>query len=459
MLDRRSFLRASAASSLGMLFPGTVHARGIEMDAIPKGERPVQDPDITFLPPRGRSPASFIIDDSTCLVNMGHYCMPQFAAAYPGRAEYKKTWQDWPRKIPDTFVRKFGEWCRAQGVKGKYSVVPYPACVGWVDRFMPGWSKKQLKDSLTLVRDFMAPDWDIHSEMISHTRVLDLKTGRPFPEISRHTMENSFPDKPVSIDHLADYIAYSLQILKNAGLHCDGFTTPGGFGNLVKSELSLAAHQAVRSVYNTEIPHYFKYLHTDRTSSTDPHIEHVSGLKTSDPKCTVNILAGTGDWFGGWDGVSAGDIAKSADKFISEDGKSGRMVEMIDRNETAIMLCHWPGIYCNGDETGFTIFKKAVERINHHHGDRIAWMKLTDIARYYAAKELTASSLSPDGKTITLDAPFAAPNFTLRIKGSLPSDFTRIPALTDLKPGTYHQHNKTLTLCLDLPKGRTEIKA
>ncbi|MDA7881202.1 twin-arginine translocation signal domain-containing protein [Akkermansiaceae bacterium] len=458
MLDRRSFLRASAATSLGTFLPGSAHARGIDLDDIPKGERPTQHPEIAFLPPRGRVPLSFIIDDSTSLVNMAHYAMPQFAAAYPDRKDYQKPWRDWPREIPDQFVRKFGEWCRTQGVKGKYSIVPYPACVGWVDRFIPGWSKKELFDSLDLVRDFMSPDWDIHSEMISHTRVLDLKTGRPFPEISRHTMENSFPDKPVSVDHLTDYIAYSLQVLKNADLHCDGFTTPGGFGNLVKSELSLAAHQAVRAVYKTEIPHYFKYLHTDKNRSTDPHIEHVSGLKTSDPECTVNVIAGTGDWFGGWDGVSAGDIKKSADKFITEDGKSGRMVEMIDRNETAIMLCHWPGIYCNGEETGFTIFKKAVERINHHYGSRTRWMKLSEIARYYAAKELTASSLSPDKKTITLDAPFAAPNFTLRVTGTQPSDnFTRVPSLTHLKPNTYHRENNTLTLCFDLPKGRTRI--
>ena len=458
MLDRRSFLRASAAASAGSLLPLASQARGIDMNDIPKGERPKQDPNITFLPPRGRVPLSFIIDDSTCLVNMGHYCMPQFAAAYPDRKAYQKPWRDWPREIPDRFVRKFGEYCRAQGVKGKYSIVPYPACVGWVDRFLPGWSKKELEDSLSLVRDFMAPDWDIHSEMISHTRVLDLKTGRPFPEISRHTMENSHPDKPVSVDYLTDYIAYSLQILKNAGLHCDGFTTPGGFGNLVKSELSLAAHQAVRSVYKTEIPHYFKYLHTDKNRSTDPHIEHVSGVNSSDPKCTVNIIAGTGDWFGGWDGVSAGDIDQSADKFITEDGRSGRMVEMIDRNETAIMLCHWPGIYCNGDETGFTIFQKAVERLNNHHRDRTVWMKLTDIARYYAAKELTASSLSSDKKTITLNAPFASPNFTLRVQGNkAPEKFTRVSKLSELKANTYHRHNNTFTLCFDLPKGHTQI--
>lgn len=429
------------------------------MEDVPKGERPKQDPAIAFLPPRNRAPLSFIIDDSTCLVNMGHFCMPQFAAAFPNRKDYQKPWRDWPREIPDRFVRKFGEWCRTHGVKGKYSIVPYPACVGWVDRFLPGWSRKELTDSLSLVRDFMAPDWDIHSEMISHTRVLDLKTGRPFPEINLHTMENSYPNKPVSVDHLTDYIAYSLKVLKNAGLHCDGFTTPGGFGNLVKSELSLAAHEAVRSVSKTEIPHYFKYLHTDKSRSTNPQIEHVSGLRTSDPKCTVNVIAGTGDWFGGWDGVSAGDINESANRFISEDGKSGRMVEMIDRHEPAIMLCHWPGIYCNGEETGFTIFQKAVKRLNHHFGGQTCWMKLSEIARYYAARELTASSLSSDKKFITLDAPFAAPDFTLRVKGAKPpKNMTRVSAPSELKTNTWHREGETLTLCFDLKKGRTVLE-
>ena len=76
-------------------------------------------------------------------------------------------------------MREFGQWCAEHGVKGKYSVVPYPACVGWLDRELPGWSRQELLDSLQLVRELMVPNWDIHPEMITHTRVIDLKTGRP----------------------------------------------------------------------------------------------------------------------------------------------------------------------------------------------------------------------------------------------------------------------------------------
>ena len=100
----------------------------------PGAERPAQDRSVEVLHPRGRVPLSFIIDDSTCLVNMGRFCMPQFKAAWPQNPLYRKPWKDWPREIPNDFVRQFGEWCGANGVKGKWSVVPFPACVGWLDR-------------------------------------------------------------------------------------------------------------------------------------------------------------------------------------------------------------------------------------------------------------------------------------------------------------------------------------
>lgn len=110
---------------------------------------------------------SLIIDDSTCLANLAHFGIPHFHEMAPER--YQQDWRSMPREIPDAFVRKFGEWCHKHGVKGKYSVVPNPACVGWVDRDLPGWSRRELLDSLKLVRELMLPDWDIHPEMVTHT--------------------------------------------------------------------------------------------------------------------------------------------------------------------------------------------------------------------------------------------------------------------------------------------------
>ncbi len=405
---------------------------------------------------------TFIIDDSTCLVNMGHFCMPQFATAWPDREIYQKPWRTWPREIPDDFVREFNDWCVEQGVKGKYSVVPYPCCVGWLDRELPGWSRRDLQNSLKLVRESMTPHWDIHPEMITHTRVIDLKTGRPLEEISSATMENSYPRGKKSVDELAAYIAYALQILKNCDLPCEGITTPGGFGNGVNSELSLAVQQAVRDVYGAELPHYFKYI-SGENESTEPKLEHVSGLGSDEVRLTVNVPAGTGDWFGGWDG----DRSPEGFRYANEDATQGRMVELINRREPAAMFCHWPGLYSQGTKEGFAQFQKVILALNNRFRDITLWMKPSELARYRAAKELTRMEKSEGA--LSLRAPFACSRFTLRVAApgtAVPSLEVRENATPlkevakppELRPGTWLREKTSLITCFDLPKGTSTLR-
>ena len=453
--SRREFLAATSSALAGAGLGYSV-TNGFAQD-----EGQAKPRDVEVLHPRGRVPLSFIIDDSTCLVNMGHFCTPQFQSCYPDRKEYNKDWRKWPREIPDAFVREFGEWCAEHNVKGKYSIVPNPACVGWLDRELPGWSRKELLDSLKLVRDLMLPNWDIHPEMITHTRVIDLKTGRPIEEISPATMENSYPRERKSVDELAAYLAYALKILKNCGLPCEGITTPGGFGGLVKSELSLAVQQSVRDVFGAEIPHYFKYVNTGK-ESTEPKIEH---LKRSGGQVdlTVNIPAGTGDWFGGWqgDGESAGD------RYANADATSGRMVELIQRGDPALMLCHWPGIYSNGTKSGFKAFQNVVTALDKRFGDQTLWMKLSEIARYQAAKELTEINKTDRG--LAFQAPFAAPDFTVKtqresdappvlVVENKPLKLDEVKQPRDLKSGTWLVDGKQITVCFDLPKGESILR-
>ncbi len=455
---RREFLRTGAAAAAAV---GLGLKAAMALAQAPTGERPRQDKGLDVLNPLGRVPLSFVIDDSTCLVNMGHFCMPQFAEALPQREDYKKPWKTWPREIPDAFVREFGEWCAEHGVRGKYTIVPYPACVGWLDRELPGWPRRELLNSLKLVRELMVPNWDIHPEMITHTRVIDLRTGRPFEEISSATMENSYPQTKKSVDELAAYLAYALRILKNCELPCEGITTPGGFGGRVRSELSLAVHQAVRDVHGAELPHYFKYFSGGK-ESTQPKLEHVQGLDTDDPRVTVNVPVGTGDWFGGWDG----DNQPEGERYANQDATEGRMVELIRRGEPAVMLCHWPGMYTHGTKKGFEAFKRVVLALEGRYRDQTIWMKLSEIARYWAARELTRIEQS-DGR-LTLTAPFASPRFTVRAPatagappklshGGVPIPLEEVSRLGDLKPGTWLREQDGVTLCFDLPKGQVTL--
>ncbi len=418
-----------------------------------KGERPIQADEVTVVNPRGRVPVSLIIDDSTCLANLAHFCIPHFHEVYPDR--YLQDWRKLPREIPDAFVKKFGEWSREHGIKGKYSIVPYPACVGWVDRDMPGWSRRQLEASVKFVREFMTVDWDIHPEMVTHTFAVDTNTGRPYPERTEQFLENAGFSVGKSAEQLADYMGYALKILKNAGLPCEGITTPGGFGNRSREALSKGTLLAVRDVFGAEIPHYFRHLFTGK-ESVAPRVEYASGLETDDPRCVVSIIGCTSDWFGGWDGLSPGSV----DQFITEDLEGGRLPEVIERGEPAILVSHWPGIYFNGDEIGFAIFQEVVRRL-HRGFDNLIWMKLSEISRYWAAKELTRIDLR--GESVVLRGPFACPDFTIKVPiphgrglkataAGKPIALQENSDLLQLKAGNWVRDDEEVHVCLNLPK-------
>jgi hypothetical protein len=468
VVNRRKFLETAGATlSLGLgIEPGLPLGLGRTVLAQEPGQRPpAPAAGVAVLNPCERIPVSVIIDDSTCLVNLAHFGIPQFHEVFPD--QYHQPWKTLPREIPDRFVRKFGEWCAERGIKGKYSVVPYPACVGWLDRELPGWSSDELEASLDLVRKLMMPHWDIHPEMVSHTRVIDTRTGRPYPQRTPDFMENWGWSVGKSADQLADYMSYALRILKNVGLTCEGITTPGGFGDRSRPALAQGVLDATRDVFGAEIPHYFRHLYTD-DRSVAPRVEYASGLDSPDPKCVVSIIGCTGDWFGGWDGLTPGSV----DAFITADLKHGRLPDVIRRGEPAIMVCHWPGIYFNGEEIGFKILQQIVSRLESAYHSLI-WMKLSEIARYWAARELTRIE-RPSPNQVALSAPFPCRQFTLRIKLDEPArsaarnfidlkangKVTRLSDVTDqrqLKSGTVHRDGGALVCCFDLTKGSSEL--
>jgi len=458
-IPRRAFLRQTAFGAASLVAPPLLFSQ------VP-GERPPAASGCEVLPPRGRIPVSLIIDDSTCLVNVNRFAMPQFNDAFAGaNPVYQRNWHDWPVEIPDAFVREFGEWAAASGVKGKFSIVPFPACVGRLDRGLPGWSQVELRDSLELIRTVMLPRWDIHPEMVTHTRVIDLSTGAPHADYSPRFMENWEWTTGRSVDEIGSYLAFALRILREVGLPCEGITTPGGFGNRALPQLSQASGEALRDVFQTEVPHYFRHVIDQGTDSVSPRVEYVRGLEGSDPRCVVSVIACTGDWTGGWDCTEP----VGADRFITADGRSGRLVEVIERGEPALLLAHWTGVYWNGQKLGLRIFQEVVRRL-HQRFDHLVWMKLSEIARYWAARELTRIETTPNG--IQLLAPYSCSDFTLRIQvpptatpvlefesglGQSKVAFREVTRASDLVAGRWHRSNAGMKLCFDLPKGRSQL--
>lgn len=455
-LSRRDFIRLGAAATVAPAITPALFGQSA-------GDRPATRPaGVRVLNPQSRVPVSIIIDDSTCLVNLNRFAMPQFDEAHGHKnPAYHRNWRDWPKEIPDSFVRKFADWSAETGVKGKYSIVPYPACVGRLDRELPGWSRTELRDSIRLVREAITPNWDIHPEMVTHTRVIDTRSGHPYPDYSLDFMENWGWTTGKSVDELADYMRYGLRILKEIGLPVSGITTPGGFGNRVLPELAQAALKSVQDIYRAEIPHYFRHLYDSGDRSVAPRVEYASGLSGESPSCVVSIIGCTGDWTGGWDCTPP----EGADRFITQDLSKGRMVDVIGRGEPACMVCHWTGVYWNGQELGFKVFQEVVRRL-HARFENLIWMKLSEISTYWAAKELTG--IAAQGNSILLDAPFACPGFTV----SHVTEFPGVPTIRHgqevqplrevssnlaLGPGTWCRRGNEVVVCFDLVRGSSRI--
>lgn len=190
-------------------------------------------------------------------------------------------------------------------------------------------------------------------------------------------------------------------------------------------------------------------------------VEYADDLDSDEPKCVVSIIGCTGDWTGGWDCSDRGFV----DRFITPDLKSGRMVDVIERGEPACIVCHWTGIYFNGEEVGFKVFQEAVKRL-HTRYDHLQWMKLSEIARYWAAKELT--TIAKGESAIEFNAPFACPAYTVRFaaKGSArPAigngeesvPLKEVDKLLALEAGTFVRERDEIVCCFNLPKGKSRL--
>ena len=89
-------------------------------------------------------------------------------------------------------------------------------------------------------------------------------------------------------------------------------------------------------------------------------------------------------------------------------------------------------------------------------------MKLSEISRYWAAKELTKITVETNG--LKLFAPFAAPDFTIKldrktIKKTAANGIPLTPVSTikELKAGTFFSSESETLICFYLKKGNNQI--
>ena len=440
---------------------------------------------ITVCNPLLRTPLSLIVDDSCPVINLTYYWIQQRhawkARHQPGvppdrwegnAAQLKKI----PPTIPADFAAEWAEWCWENGVKGKFSLIPYPAGMGRVDEGFPNFSTLEYQAWLRVYRELIWPSFDLTPEMLTHTAVVDLETFT----LTEAWEQVEWVDPPVD-DRLTDYIITAMEMLDNVGIPCEGVTSPGAFGKRQEAAYAKAVLTASQHVNNNPRPFFLAPLASQNLLYKSLWLKHdelpdvpIWYAEKENGIAIASIVACAGDWFGGWTGYDLGD----ADRFITEDLQGGRLPPILEKELPCVLVGHWPEFYFNGEKLGFDILKTVKARLDDYDpdGTKTLWMKTSEIGHYWMARELTDISVSeqdascpPDkgGRGVTreinLSTQFPTANFTLTIDAPIRHvqvngwDLREVRSRRDFQSDTFLCEDKQTFVAFDLEIGETAL--
>ena len=138
------------------------------------------------------------------------------------------------RDVPVAFAAELAEVLRRRGIKGKFTVLPYPAGLGSIAQGLQGYPQADVERWLTIVRREIAPQIEITPEILTHAKTLDLATHKLLSENEREWSAHQ------TAETMTPYIAEAFQILKSVGLPATGVTSPWDFGSKVEPEYQRA---------------------------------------------------------------------------------------------------------------------------------------------------------------------------------------------------------------------------
>ena len=282
--------------------------------------------------------------------------------------------------MPNSLLRDFADLCGEYGVRGKFSVLPMPCCLGGIDGKLNHVSASHLSGFLKLVRDRIAHRFDITPEILTHLAAYRMEGG------FAHVYEDVWFAR-ATVPEMTDYIAIGLEILEHVGLPATGVTSPWNTGESNEAQYAQAIGNAQWRVHRRPITWYF--LHT--LGDGQPRGPSVSYRNPDTGQVVVSIPATTNDPF--WDtqcpmSVSR-HMARSAanagvDGLLSRDGKRGRITEVIRHNCPVTILTHWQSLYSDGSSAGLRGLADLLKRLRIRYGDDLQWSTCNELAEQVA---------------------------------------------------------------------------
>jgi hypothetical protein len=410
---------------------------------------------ITIEKPRLGMPVSLILDDGVPVINPLYYYRLQVN---------QKEYEQHVSRIPLDFLEQFAGVVQKWGMRGKFTIIPYPAGLGSIMDGWEGCDKGELESWLALARLAIAPSFDITPEILTHTRALDLKTHQLLEEPEQIWM-NSRSQAELSV-----YMSTATALLRQAGFAPSGITQPVTFKG-DRPSYDQAVLDAIRPQDSDPagtVAFYFIDFWEDK-APVPPH--PVVLLDRGKGEAVVSILAYADDYF--WNGQYPGQpgYLEEADGLITADGQAGRLVELMRAGAWATFCTHWQSQYANGSRQGLAGLEEVAQRLASTFGPRLLWMTNSEMARYRAAEEALQTAWL-DAHALQLDSAFACPDFTLTLAVTQPVERVEVTGPQGnvvtlprtqagdglMAHGTWQPDRERITVCFDLTRGVQTLK-
>jgi hypothetical protein len=311
----------------------------------------------------GKTPISLIIDDGSP-VDPLFYEFPGYETPFLVSPEHMK-------RVADT-IERFD-------LRGKITVIPMPSCLGRLDESLKRVPLDHLKAFLGVMRERIAPRFDITPEFLTHLKAYDLKTGQ-----YQHIFEDSWISQAPPAE-IVDYFVLAFTILKNVGLNATGITSPWSSGIDVERKYAQALAEAQMKTFGRKLSWYFLHM-ADWGKPQQCYVEYED---TRHNQVVVSVPANFPDIFWSMDLPTRAErlqfINDNIDRVVSADGRSGRLRELIESGQPVILLTHWQSLYTQGTGLGLEGLVALMERIQKVFGNSLEWVTCSERAQRFVA--------------------------------------------------------------------------
>jgi hypothetical protein len=290
-----------------------------------------------------------------------------------------------PYGRPPEAFKTFLDFVSSEGIAGESSVI-----LGIGGSLLSRPTTAEQRAYIEQLRRAFDCGIDAHAELMTHGGLYDFRAHRVAPDAQHEGVWLHEPE--VTVHEYEEYFGNILAEGEKIGVKFTGITWPGcGCEACTRRYAELRAAGVTRP--NPDL--WTALLRLARAGRfrrrTVPCF-----LQPDESKCGPQLLAADGpcgvydlianamDRFGRWDNLPE---FVSADYYITADGRSGRIVELVEAGASCcVFYAHWQGLNPH-DGKGWQAFTDVVARVKRHLGDRVEWMRPSDITeRHHAAR-------------------------------------------------------------------------